>query len=162
MKVINYRRIQIVLTLISLLVLTCSLCFQYIQDMEPCPLCLMQRLAVFLVFILSMLGIFIKTHPSKRRLGIAIFCIALAGLYFAARQVWLQSLPPGQAPACMPGMDVLIQYFPWKDILHALILGDGDCAEVRWTWLGLSMPVWAGLYFIFVMITTLVTTRVRE
>jgi disulfide bond formation protein DsbB len=64
--------------------------------------------------------------------------------------VWLQSLPADQIPACLPGLDALLHYFPWQDILHALFWGSGDCAEINWQWLGLSMPVWSLLYFLAV------------
>lgn len=161
MTIINYRNIQILLAFTALFILTCSLCFQYVLDMEPCPLCLMQRLAVILLLIMSTIGIFVNKSSTGKRIAVTMFLIAGFGLYFASRQLWLQSLPPGHAPACMPGMDVLIQYFPWKDILHALLFGDGDCAEVRWTWLGLTMPAWAAVYFVFTMMMSIVLIRER-
>ena len=47
-----------------------------------------------------------------------------------------------------------IHYFPWKDILHALLWGAGDCAEVTWKWLGLSMAAWSALYFFVVLLVS--------
>jgi disulfide bond formation protein DsbB len=80
---------------------------------------------------------------------------ACAGLFFALRQLWLQSLPAGTAPACMPGLDILIRYFPWQDVAHALLWGSGDCAESTWNFLGISMAGWSAVYFSFMALSTL-------
>jgi protein dithiol:quinone oxidoreductase len=153
MTIYNYRYWQIILFLVSLSILAASLYFQYIRDLQPCPLCLMQRLCVILELLLCTIAIFINHIRTQRIVTVLQIIIALAGLYFAGRQLWLQSLPPDQIPACLPGLDVLMRYFPWRDVLHALLWGAADCAEVNWTLLGLSMPAWA-LYFIGMLSTT--------
>lgn len=83
--------------------------------------------------------------------------VSLAGLYFAGRQLWLQSLPADQAPACMPDLSVLIHYFPWQDVFHALFWGAADCAEPSASWWGLSMPVWALAYFLVMLFAAVLT-----
>lgn len=143
----TYRKIQTLLTLISLFVLFSSLYFQYGLNLHPCPLCLMQRLCVFL--LLGLMGLSLGTVKKAHFVSLAQIIIAGAGVFFSVRQLWLQSLPAGKAPACMPGLDVLIHYFPWQTVAHALLWGDGDCSEVTWTMLGISMPGWSALYFLF-------------
>lgn len=156
MTKIIYRRLQILLCFLSLIVLSSSFYFQYIKELEPCPLCLMQRLAVFFLFTLCFVGIGINSQRRGKSLAVLQFIFAAAGLFFASRQLWLQSLPLGQVPACMPGLDILIHYFPWKDVLKTLLWGDGDCAKVTWEWLGLSMPAWSALYFLVMLIVAIV------
>ncbi|STX29879.1 Disulfide bond formation protein B (Disulfide oxidoreductase) [Legionella beliardensis] len=147
----NYRYWQLVLLIMSLCVLLASLYFQYIKDLQPCPLCLMQRLCVILEVIVCFIALFASRERMQRGMAGLQIIIALAGLYFAGRQLWLQALPHDQIPACLPGLEVLLQYFPWRDIFHALLWGAADCAEVSWQFLGLSMPAWAALYFIGMM-----------
>ena len=142
-----YRLVQSLLFILSLLVLAASFYFQYVKGLQPCPLCVMQRLCVLLVLIFSVLTVFLKSAGTRRFLVIMQILVAGAGIYFACRQLWLQSLPADQLPACLPGFDVLLRYFPWKDILHALIWGAADCGEITWKWLGISMPGWSALYF---------------
>lgn len=140
--------------LITLFVLLCSFYFEWVKGLQPCPLCLMQRFCVMLVLITS--ALLMLRRPGKRTLLSVVQClVALAGLYFAGRQLWLQSLPPDQIASCLPTMDVLMRYFPWRDILHALFLGAADCGEITWQWLGISMPGWVLLYFAGVLLTTL-------
>ncbi|STX52574.1 Disulfide bond formation protein B (Disulfide oxidoreductase) [Legionella busanensis] len=154
MTIYHYRYWQMLLFLVSLGVLAASLYFQYVRGLEPCPLCLMQRLCVILEVLLCLIALFVNSLRTQRIITVLQIIIALAGLYFAGRQLWLQSLPHDQIPACLPGLDVLMRYFPWRDIFHALLWGAADCAEVNWTLLGLSMPAWVVLYFIGMLSAT--------
>jgi disulfide bond formation protein DsbB len=149
----TYRIFLIVLTAISLFVLGASFYFQYIVGLVPCPLCLMQRLCVAAIFFFSLMGVCLTTLRRARLVSIMQMFFALAGLFFATRQLWLQALPAGHGASCMPGLDILMRYFPWKDVARALFWGTGDCAEVHWQMLGLSMPAWSLFYFIFILIS---------
>ncbi|KTD22058.1 disulfide bond formation protein DsbB [Legionella lansingensis] len=153
MTKVNFQRWQILLFSLSLVILASSFYFQYVQGLQPCPLCLMQRFCVFLLVIIGLLGMYSKQITKVRILAISQIIVAAAGLFFAGRQLWLQSLPMSQVPSCLPDLEVLLRYFPWRDVFHALFWGAGDCAEVNWEWLGLSMPAWSGLYFIFMFLT---------
>lgn len=155
MTKLTYKRWQILLTFLSFFVLASSFYFQYVKGLPPCPLCLMQRLCVSLLFMICFIGINIRSLKGGKVVACLQFIVAGCGLFFASRQLWLQSLPVGQAPSCMPGLDVLIRYFPWKDVMHSLLWGTGDCAEISWQWLGLSMPAWAALFFAFLLIVAI-------
>jgi|SRR5580704_1133347 disulfide bond formation protein DsbB len=153
MNKIAYKKIQLLLVLVTVFVLFASLYVQYFLGLHPCPLCIMQRLCVFL--LLGLLGLSLSTLKKAHCVCLLQIIISCAGLFFSGRQLWLQSLPTGKAPACMPGLDVLIRYFPWQDIARALFWGAGDCAEMTWSMLGISMPGWAALYFLFMAIVSL-------
>ena len=118
MTKLNYRRVQYILVLVTVFVLFFSLYSQYVMGLQPCPLCLMQRICVFV--LLGLMGFTLGTLLRARILSLLQCFVACAGLFFALRQLWLQSLPPGAAPACMPGLDILIHYFPWQDVARAL------------------------------------------
>jgi disulfide bond formation protein DsbB len=147
MTKIAYKKVQFFLALVTLLVLFSSFYFQYFLGLHPCPLCLMQRLCVFLLMLL--MGVSLVTLKRAHIISLLQIIISLFGLYFSLRQLWLQSLPAGTAPACMPGLDILIHYFPWQSVVHELFWGSADCAEVTWRLWGLTMPGWSALYFLF-------------
>ena len=153
MTKIQYRRVQYLLVLITVFVLFFSLYSQYVLGLQPCPLCLMQRICVFV--LLGLMGFTLGTLKRARILSLLQCFIACAGIFFALRQLWLQSLPAGAAPACMPGLDILIKYFPWQEVARALLWGSGDCAEATWSFLGISMAGWSACYFIFMALSTL-------
>ena len=72
----------------------------------------------------------------------------LAGTAIAGRHVWLQNLPPDQVPECGPGLEYMLDVFPLTDALRMAFTGSGECANVDWVFLGLSMPAWALLCFL--------------
>jgi len=153
MNKLTYRRIQKFTVLLTLFVLFASFYFQYVVGLLPCPLCIMQRVCVFL--LLGLMGLTLGTLKKAHFVSLLQVVIASAGLYFSLRQLWLQSLPAGKVPVCMPGLDIMIRYFPWKTVMQTLFLGGGDCAEVTWKMLGISMPGWSALYFLFMAVVGL-------
>lgn len=153
MNPIIFKRILTFNALLTLFVLFASFYFQYVQALMPCPLCIMQRVCVFL--LLAVMCFNFRTLRRAHTISWFLIGISCAGLFFSVRQLWLQSLPAGQAPACMPGLDILIRYFPWQAVLKALLWGSGDCAEVNWRMLGISMPGWSALYFLFMVLMAL-------
>lgn len=152
MTKIQYKRSQCFLAVLTAFVLFFSFYAQLVLGLQPCPLCIMQRICVFV--LMGLMGFTLSTLKRARILSLLQCFVACAGLFFALRQLWLQSLPPGSTPACMPGLDVLIHYFPWQEVARALLWGSGDCAEATWHFLGISMAGWAALYFIFMAFST--------
>lgn len=147
MKNITRLKIMQFISVLSIFVLGASYYLQYVKGFEPCPLCLMQRLSIIGILVLSVVGLCIRLQTRHKQLVIAQVLFAIAGLYFAGRQMWLFSLTGDHIPACLPGLAILIHYFPWQDLVRALFWGSGDCTEITWRFLGLSLPMWSMLYF---------------
>ena len=80
-------------------------------------------------------------HVSKAVVLLIFFSMLGGGV--AAWQVYLQHLPPGQVPECGPGLDYMLEAMPLSKILPMIFKGSGECAEVAWTFLDLSIPQWA-------------------
>ena len=78
----------------------------------------------------------------------AIF--ALFGLGVAGWHVRLQNLPPDEVPSCGPGLDYMLENFPVGDALRMVFKGSGECADVVWSFLGLSMPAWVFILLLVV------------
>lgn len=126
-----------------------GLYMQYVMDLKPCALCITQRVFIIATGVLALIA-FVH-HP--RRLGLRVYAslgalTAIIGGSFSTRQVWLQSLPEDQAPACGPGIQYMLENFPFTEALELLLRGDGNCAEVVWRFLGLSIPSWTLVAFI--------------
>ena len=119
---------------------------QFVEELEPCPLCISQRLlflATGLVFLLgTMHGRFSRFYASLSLLT------ALGGASVSVRHVWLQHLPPEQVPECSPGIEYVFQHFPLADTIKLMLTGTGECAKVDWTMLGLAIPAWALIAFL--------------
>lgn len=116
---------------------------QHFQGLEPCPLCIFQRVAVFAlgaVFLLATLHDPQKT--GARVYGVVIDLVALAGIAVAARHIYIQSLPPGQVPSCGATLDYMLEIFPLMEVVRTVLTASGECGVVDWDFLGLSMPWW--------------------
>jgi len=116
---------------------------QYHLGLEPCPLCIFQRIAIAalgLVFLVAALH-----HPrgwGSLVYSVLIAAASLAAIGVAARHVYVQSLPPGTIPACGAPLDVLLQFTPVTEVIRKVLTGSGECGEVNWKFLGLAMPAW--------------------
>jgi len=117
--------------------------FQFVDHLEPCPLCILQRLFTLLVGGVMLLAVL--HNPKKvgvRIYGLLAGSVALIGASVSARHLWLQNLPADQVPSCGPGLNFIVENFPLNEALNMVLRGSGECAEVLWTFMGISIPGW--------------------
>jgi len=116
---------------------------QYVMHLEPCPLCMFQRVTILALGIVFAAA---AAHDAKGWgryvYAVLIELAALATIGIAARHLYIQSLPPGSVPSCGAPLDVMIQMFPITEVIGKVLRGGGECAQVNWTFLGLAMPAW--------------------
>jgi|SRR5690606_2019862 len=125
-----------------------ALYMQYAMGLEPCYLCIVQRGFVIATGTIAALAALHNPGVAGRRLyGLLCALTAAAGGGFSIRQLWLQSLPEDQVPACGPPADYLVDSFGIGEWLPLLLKGDGNCAKVDWTLLGLSIAGWMLIAF---------------
>ncbi len=114
------------------------------MKLDPCPLCIMQRIIFIGLAILFFLATIHKVKLSGHRLYcILIFILSGLGIYFGARHVWIQALPPDAVASCGPSLGYMLKNFPLSDTLKLLFTGSGECYRVQWSFLGLSIAGWA-------------------
>lgn len=122
--------------------------FQRFLGLEPCPLCILQRVVVIsLGMVLLVAAIHGPGGWGNRIYGGLITLIAGSGAAIAGRHVWLQSLPADQIPECGPTLDYILETFPLSKALQLVLHGSGECAKVEWQFLGLSIPGWTLIAF---------------
>lgn len=123
---------------------------QLVGGLEPCPLCIFQRVAVVALGVVFLIGgLHAPTGRGGRRSYGALAVIAGgAGIAIAWRHVWLQNLPPSEVPTCGPGLDYMLEAMPISGVVRKVLTGSGECASVDWTLFGLSMPAWTLVCFI--------------
>ena len=124
--------------------MTYALYAQYVLNLEPCPLCIFQRLAVIAMGIIFLFcSIFEPKSKVPTLLASILFTVSSStGIAVASRHVWLQNLPSDQVPGCGPGLDFMLSTFPLAEVLEMVFSGSGECANVDWSFLSLSMPAW--------------------
>ncbi|MGH8623089.1 MAG: disulfide bond formation protein B [Burkholderiales bacterium] len=137
---------------------------QYYEYQDPCPLCILQRIA-----FMALAAIFlVAAAHGPGRTGAIVYSgllvvAASIGAAIAARHVWLQNLPRNQVPECGPGLEYMLKKFPLTQALEKILSGSGECAEVGWTFLGLSIAGWSLVWFVlfgvFAMVLALAGMR---
>ena len=116
---------------------------QYVLLLEPCPLCVFQRVAVISIGIVFLVAALHNPSGVGRIIyGLLLTVLAVGGATVAARHAWLQQLPPDKVPSCGPGLDYMLETLPFTQVLSKVFRGSGECAEIVWQFLGLSMPGW--------------------
>jgi len=123
--------------------------FQFIDNLEPCPLCILQRVFTMLVGLVMLIALLHNPKGIIERIyGFLAGLLALIGASISARHVWLQHLPEDQVPSCGPGLNFMLDNFPLGDTINMILRGSGECAEISWTFIGVSIPGWTLLAFI--------------
>lgn len=126
---------------------------QYVLGLEPCPLCVFQRIAVIgsgVVFAVAAI------HGPGRKgavaYALATLIVAGIGAAIAMRHLWIQALPASEVPACGPGLNYMLDTLPFGEVLAKVLLGSGECAAVDWRLLGLSLPGWTLVFFVTMIV----------
>ena len=126
-----------------------ALYLEHFRGLEPCPLCVFQRIAMIGTGVVFLCGAILAPRGRGGRWGFAGLAAltALGGIGLAARHLWLQSLPPDQVPACGPTLQYLLDMLPFQEVVQVVLKGDGECAKINGVFLGLSIPGWTLIAF---------------
>ena len=116
---------------------------QVVLHLEPCPLCIFQRVGMFALGVVFLAAALQDAGGWPRRLyAVLIACAALATSGVALRHLYIQNLPEGSIPACGASLDFMLKVFPLGEVLVKVLTGSGECAKVTWRFFGLGMPAW--------------------
>jgi len=150
------RLLYLALFIVCAALLGYGLYLEHVLGQEPCPLCVLQRIAYIVVAVIALVAAIHGPSGIMNRIYSGLIALAsIAGGGIAGRQVWLQHLPPDQVPECGPGYDYLMDVFPLDEALGMIFTGSGECAEVDWTFLGLSIAEWSLAMFVIILLAAL-------
>ena len=157
------RQINLVIFLIVGSLLGYAAYSMKILGLEPCTLCITQQFFYCLIGISSFVSFLQNPGVTISRVySFFISLFAIAGIWISGRQIWLQGLPEDEVPLCGPPLEYIIDVFPFADVLNALFMGDGNCAEIPWQFLGVSMAGWSFIWFLvifFLSVISLIKSR---
>ncbi len=138
---------------------------QYLQHVEgllPCPLCVAQRLAYWLLGLTAFIAFLHNPKPFERRLyALLIAIFALMGAVISARHAWLIRYPKSLECGISPEED-LLNSLPIADWWPGMFQADGDCAHVDWTFLSLTIPDWSFAAFVGLGVLALYSLLIRR
>lgn len=143
MRLANKRVLNLAGFLACVAMMGFALFSQHVLLLDPCPLCIFQRVAVILLGLVLLVAALHNPAPGSARIyAVLAGVVAAGGAAVAGWHVRLQNLPSDEVPACGPGFAYIVDNFPLSEALSLIFKGSGECAEVVWQFLGLSMPAW--------------------
>ena len=156
----NARIAFTTIAVVSLGLIGAALLLQHFVGLDPCPLCIFQRIAYFAVAVFALLAASLSPRASSRWWGALALLSALTGVGIAGWHVWLQLNPQGMS--CGPGLATMLESFPLTEVLPKVFRGSGDCSESAWTLLGLTIAEWSLLWFVILSAATMYVLFARR
>ena len=144
----TYRKALWGVVLVSLVGTVGSFVSQYVLGLNPCPLCILQRVAVIATGLAALLALLLPSAKKGGRLLAALWVSLPAGwgLGVAVYQLWLQNLAAADRPSCGAPWTFRLRDWPLFDLWEPVVRGFGDCG-VREYVFGVPLPVWSVLLF---------------
>jgi disulfide bond formation protein DsbB len=143
---IGARWIYVAVAAAALGLIAAALFMQHVVGLNPCPLCIFQRIAYLLLAIMALLAAWRAPRRSARAFGVAAIAFALTGAGIAAWHVRLFQSP--ESLSCGPGLGAMLENFPLTQVLPRIFRGSGDCADTAAVLFGISLPAWSLLGFL--------------
>lgn len=151
----TYRLLIWLVFLLALAGVIASLLAQYVLGMNPCVMCIQQRLSLIGITIIAAICLLLPLSKSWGRTVAALLVTIPSGfgLYIAIKQIYLQNLPLLQQPSCGAPLSFRLRAMnaPLLDWYEPLIRGTGACGEI-YKILGLSLPVWSTIFFSLILL----------
>ena len=134
---------------------------QYVQVLEPCPMCWFQRVALVALALVFLIGSVLNPGRSGARI-IASFALVTggSGAALAARHLYIQSLPPDALPSCGMGISYMLESLPFLDVFARALKGSVECNKIDLI-LGLPIPAWTLLFFVVAIIAAFLLVNHR-
>ena len=146
---LSFRQVMLLIAFACAAMLAFGYYLQHIVGLEPCPMCVVQRYAIFLIALEAIITPARSLNRSNFMHisgSVLLIITALAGAFVAARQSWLQWYPP-EIASCGRDIYGMIETFPLQKVLPMIFKGSGDCTKIDWTFLGGSIANWSFLCF---------------
>jgi protein dithiol:quinone oxidoreductase len=125
-----------------------ALVIQTRNNLEPCPLCITQRIIFMSLGVLFLMAAFIPPqHIFKKIFTLLQVLTAMGGIGVAIRHWYLQAHHDEMIADCGVGFNYMFENFPLQKAFKLLFRGTGDCATIDWTFFGLTLPQLALISF---------------
>ena len=153
---LSARRFHGLVAFAACALLAVAFYMEYQMGLEPCPLCMLQRIVFFCVGVVSLVSALTASEKARKVFSWIVVVLSFVGAALAIRHLYLQSLPMDELPACLPGLSYMFEVFPWQEIMQAMVMGTGECGDVVWTLLGISIPGWTLVAFVGMAIVNII------
>ena len=135
-----------------------GLFFQHVLMLQPCPLCVIQRVAIIGVGLFAAIGVVLPGARGQLVAALLATLSALGGASVASWHSWILVFPP-ESMSCGRPFEWFHEDFPLATWLPKLFAGEGDCLKVDGTFLGLAIPNMSLIAFVLLIAAALMAVR---
>jgi protein dithiol:quinone oxidoreductase len=129
-----------------------ALYLQYVEQLEPCPMCWFQRIALVALGLVFLIGAVMNPgRPGAKMLAWFALVSGGAGAGLAGRHLYIQSLPADALPSCGMGITYMLESMPFLDVFARALKGSVECNKIDLI-LGLPIPAWTLIFFLVAVI----------
>jgi disulfide bond formation protein DsbB len=138
------KPVLLAVALAALALIAVALYLQHFQNMQPCPLCIIQRYAFAAVAVICLL--FAALPRGAVKLGASLGTLAaLSGAGVAGWHLWVKAHP---TVSCgIDPLETALNKIPTAELLPFAFKADGLCSADYAPILGLSIPQWSLTWF---------------
>jgi len=154
----NSRAYFLLIAIVSFSMLGAALYMQYVENLQPCPLCIMQRFAFIGIGTFSLLAAIAQNTRSLWQ-GLGMLS-GVGGIAVAGYQVALLMNP--KASCGIDPLENWVNSLPTAKLLPQVFFSDGLCTAPTPPILGLSIPAWSLIWLVILTLTLAVGLIRRE
>lgn len=157
-QMFSYRKMNFIALLICIAAMLFAVLYlERTLFLDPCPLCILDRVVIVAIgFIFLLAFIFNPMRWVAKLFSTLTALLSIVGIGLASRHIWLQNLPKDQVPECGPDLYFMLDTLPFFDVIKNVFTGSGSCAEVSWTFAGLTIPEQTLVLFVVLFVVSLV------
>ena len=161
---LTFKRINLFGSFLAFILVVVAVAIQTQFNLEPCPLCVSQRIVFIVIGFLFFLFSFLKPNQLIKFIHVLTLLTAnIVGIVFAIRHIMIQSKWITVPADCGIDLDYMFQNFPLTEAFSLLFKGTGDCSEIDWLFLGLTLPQLALIaYIMFVIFTLYIYNKINK
>lgn len=161
---LTFKRINLFGSFLAFILVVVAVAIQTQFNLEPCPLCVSQRIVFIVIGFLFFLFSFLKPNQLIKFIHVLTLLTAnIVGIVFAIRHIMIQSKWITVPAECGIDLDYMFENFPLTEAFSLLFKGTGDCSEIDWLFLGLTLPQLALIaYIMFVIFTLYIYNKIKK
>lgn len=142
------RLVLLLIFLICVSAIGYALYLQLVINLLPCPLCIAQRITYWLVGLTALFAFIHNSRGLSRQIYYSLVAIfSLIGALLALRHSWLVRYP--EAFECgISAEEEFLNTLPISNWWPTMFEANGDCTDVKWEFMSLTIPDWSAIFFI--------------
>ena len=160
----SFTKVNLLGAILSFIMIGAALLIQLIYELEPCPLCITQRIIFIVIGFIFVFFLLLKHNFIPRIAHLLMLATAsITGIVFSARHIMIQEKWITVPAECGIDLNYMFENFPLTQAMNLLFKGTGDCSNIDWNFIGITLPQLALMgYLLFLTIAIITFLKIKK